>query len=70
MMEGINCQWGKLNVMNTWFVHESVSRYSIIFMHMQQLSEILDIKTLTNDNLIEYHLRTLAKWTVCDCNAT
>ena len=35
-------------------------------MHMQRLGEILDAKGLSADELIECHLKTLAKWTVCN----
>ena len=37
-------------------------------MYMQKLGEILDVKALSADELIEYHLKTLAKWTVRDDN--
>lgn len=33
-------------------------------MNMQELRGILNVKTLNDDELIDFHLKTLAKWTV------
>ena len=67
IMEGMGCQWIKSNMLNTWFVLVFVNNHSILFMDIQKLKEILDVKTLNENELIEYHLKTLAKWTVNDC---
>lgn len=56
--------------MNTWFVYGYLSYVitTYFLMHVQRLGEILDAKALSADELIERHLKTLAKWTVCDHN--
>ena len=38
------------------------------FMHMQIFCDVLDAKASADDELIERHLKTLAKWTVLTVN--
>lgn len=42
----------------------ALSHLHMFFMHTQRISEVLNVKALTDDELIECHLKTLAKWTV------